>query len=139
MPSVAEASATATTSKADSNSGNGVKIALLSFFVLTAVLVSLVLATGYLKRKPRRRDMLAENIRWASDYQDTPPELNLMPRRRDSTSFQDYPANAHSSSTDPFSTHLAPKQVEPEEPAPQVYIGPPRDEDGHELHNVEIV
>lgn len=30
---------------------------------------------------------------------------------------------------------------DPDEPetAPQVYIGPPRDEDGHELHNVEIL
>ena len=59
---------------------------------------------------------------------------------------ESFPANGHSSSTDPFATNLAPiqhvddndEEVE-EEDKPQVYIGPPRDEDGHELHNVEIL
>merc|ERR1712176_1540092 len=65
------------------------------------------------------------------------------------------PSGGGSSSTDPFTTahittgggggngNIAPGepdlQVRPDPPlSPQIYIGPPRDEDGHELHNVEI-
>jgi len=68
---------------------------------------------------------------------DNAPELNLAPRQR---VYGYDPVVPPSSSTDPFVTHLAPRQIErdDDEPAPQVYIGPPRDEDGHELHNVII-
>ena len=94
------------------------------------------------------KDMVSSNMRWAtSEYKDRPTddEPNLAPRRRESSSlpsYEDYPANAHSSSTDPFATHLAPKAPPADddgEDQPQVYIGPPLDEDGHVLSDVNII
>lgn len=123
----------------------------VSSFVLVLAMLSLlaVLAAGtfflygYFRKKRHDNDRLTDNLRWASAYRDNPSadEPNIAPRRK-SSYIEAYPANAHSSSTDPFSTHLAPLQHdddEKEEEKPQVYIGPPRDEDGHVLHNVEIL
>ena len=145
----------ASTSSAESSSGssNGARVAAITISLLATVAAAAFFGTKYSKERNSSRTM-NDNIRWASEYQDRPgeDEPNLAPRRRrDSATprggYEDYPANAHSSSTDPFATHLAPKTAVPsdqedgdeEESQPQIYIGPPRDEDGHELHNVDII
>ena len=112
--------------------------------VLSVIAVTLFI--GFLLvtclQKPRRmlkhHEMVDDNIRWASEYKDSPPEVNLM-ARRESDRYEDFPASGVASSTDPFSTHLAVKTKQSDSLDPQIYIGPPRDEDGHELHNVDII
>jgi len=107
-------------------------------------------------RRRRKRKDFANSLRWADGlYRDEPGsgglnQVNIAPRRGSYVD-EPYSASEHSSATDPMATHLAPKTTtsaavvvsdedEEDEPEPQptVYIGPPRDEDGHELHNVEI-
>ena len=97
--------------------------------------------SAYVRHKRRRDDSLSQNLRWASTYKDNPTsEFNLHSISGRRTSDR-YAANEHASSTDPFATHLAPNTAAEakEDEQPQVYIGPPRDEDGHVLHSVEIL
>lgn len=122
------------------------EIIVLLISMIAIAVVAVFATTSYLRRRKRRRH-ISDRLRWNSRYRDEPDrdQVNIAPRR---SSYIDepYPANAHSSSTDPMATHLAIKKADaavesPDEaePQPQVYIGPPRDEDGHELHNVEII
>jgi hypothetical protein len=111
---------------------------ILLLALLSAVPLTFYYIVPYVRRR-RRRKTVGNNIRWASNYQDDPAEINLAPRRSSSLIFDQY-----SSSTDPFVTHLGSliqthEEDEDEEPEPQVFIGPPRDEDGHVLHNVDII
>jgi len=46
---------------------------------------------------------------------------------------------AHPDSTSSSKSELELKRINLAAGEPEVYIGPPRDEDGHELHNVEII
>ena len=116
-----------------------------------------ILAVGFFAgkafvRRYRKRKDIANSLRWADGlYRDEPGggglnQVNIAPRR---ASYLDetYSVKEHSSATDPMATHLAPAtppsvaeedDVADPEPEPQGYIGPPRDEDGHELHNVDI-
>jgi hypothetical protein len=99
---------------------------------LTAIEVILIVFTVFLigfvgyrlfKRwNVRRKRFTAEERRRLKD------EMNIAPHRE---SFTDYRVK---SSSDPIASAIA---LLPG--APEVYIGPPRDEDGHELHNVEII
>lgn len=147
-----------------SNSSSSHSGGMLGFevvvLVVSLVAIALVASFSVLacvrRRRNRKDDELTKSLKWAaSGYRDDPSNdgPNIAPRR---SSYIDdaYPVKAHSSSTDPFTTHLAPKSRLPVDeevitgspdvmddpvPQPQVYIGPPRDEDGHELHNVEII
>lgn len=66
--------------RATANSGrSGFQKFLLSFFVLSVILSISYLATFLWKRRPRRRNIIAENIRWATEYQDRSPDINLAP------------------------------------------------------------
>ena len=111
---------------------------ILLLVLVTAIALSFFYVVPYIRRK-RRQKSVGNNIRWATNYQDDPSEVNLAPRRSSSLIFDQY-----SSSTDPFVTHLGSlnpthEEDEDEEPEPQIFIGPPRDEDGHVLHNVDII
>lgn len=125
--------------------------------VLLAVTLVAVFVGSALRRKQRKRKGLASSI-WGDSlyrdgYRDEPGSgINIAPRRsssvyEDAINSREYSVSMHSSSTDPMATVLAPKPPtsppdvdddEEPEPQPTVYIGPPRDEDGHVLHNVEI-
>lgn len=116
----------------------GMVVIISLLVVISTFLLSFFYGMPYIRRR-RRRNSIGNNIRWATKYQDDPSEVNLAPRRSSSLIFDQY-----SSSTDPFVTHLssvnqAHDEDEEEEPEPQIYIGPPRDEDGHVLHNVDII
>lgn len=123
------------------NGPSGLKISTIIILVLGAIAaipLILIYVLPYVRRR-RRQSSVGNNIRWATKYQDEPAEVNLAPRRSSSLIFDQY-----SSSTDPFVTHLssvsqAHEEEEDDEPEPQIYIGPPRDEDGHVLHNVDII
>jgi hypothetical protein len=123
---------------------------------LVVIIVGGFLAWILVKRRGKRK-YAAKSMRWGDSlyrdgYRDEPGSgINIAPRRSssvyDETSIHDYSVSMHSSSTDPMATILAPKTPvapaeadddEDPEPRPTVYIGPPRDEDGHVLHNVEI-
>jgi hypothetical protein len=110
------------------NSNEAPKKALVAIKVLL-ILVSLVLlgiggCYAYKRLFVRRRRFTAEERRRLKD------EVNIAPHRE---SFTDFSSKAKSSS-DPIASAVASLPG-----APEVYIGPPRDEDGHELHNVEII
>ena len=124
----------------DSYSSTG-SVFFISVLAIAVAVLSLVLATVLVRNRKRRNDSMSNGLHWGgSSYRDS-PKVNLSPRRDSNFVTKepqvDYPPSAHSSSRDPMATHLAPSQ--PAQSQPQVYIGPPRDEDGHELHSVEIV
>jgi len=111
-------------------------------------MVTFFAVNSYLRRRRKRRN-ISNHLRFISNYRDEPDrdQVNIAPRRS-SYIEEPYSAEEHSSSRDPMASHLAPKQTDVPfsaestdsgESQPQVYIGPPRDEDGHELHNVEII
>jgi hypothetical protein len=124
---------------------------------VSVVIVVGGLFVGILVRRRRKHKYAAKSMLWGDSlyrdgYRDEPGSgINIAPRRSssvyDETSIHDYAVSMHSSSTDPMATVLAPKAAaapaeadneKDPEPHPTVYIGPPRDEDGHVLHNVEI-
>jgi hypothetical protein len=143
-----------------SSSSSSLPIGQILAIVGVLLVVTLVAAFvgSALRRKHRKRKGLASSMLWGDSlyrdgYRDEPGSgINIAPRRsssvyEDAISNQEYPVSMHSSSTDPMATVLAPKAPvapldvdddEEPEPQPTVYIGPPRDEDGHVLHNVEI-
>jgi hypothetical protein len=129
----------AVASNDDSNSG--ARVFVTTALVLAVVVLSLVLATVLIRNRRRKNDAASSGTRWGSSYRDS-PEHNISPRRessyKDKRSESVYPPSSHSSSRDPMATHLAPTS-QPRQNDPEIYIGPPRDEDGHELHSVEIV
>jgi hypothetical protein len=104
-------------------------------------------------RNKRRTTPKDNRVRWGTGYSDEPSSLNLAPRR--SFAESDYPVSTHISSTrDPMAAFhakprstssmtegfpLSPQDADPTDSVTQVYLGPPRDEDGHVLHSVEIL
>lgn len=118
-----------------------------------AVIVVSAYAFTYYNRRRKRRNRRVNTVSWAASYRDEPSNaVNLAPRRMSYSVDDTYPVSEHSSSRDPFATHLPPNSstisevVGDDQPdefeddhQPEIYIGPPRDEDGHELHNVEII
>lgn len=133
-------SSTGSSSSGGDSSKTGFEVFVLVVGLLAITVVVLFSVQSLLRNRQRKKNMvLEESLRWSaatSGYRDQ-PDANLAPRR----SFAD--VKAHASSTDPFATHLAQKAPAPLEvektKEPEVYIGPPRDEDGHELHNVNII
>jgi hypothetical protein len=130
--------------------------------VTLAFVISITALIFYRARTTRRKfrnDDTGRAVEWSDNrYRDNPPEqLNLAPRRRGSVCIEKddellpnnntdqedvYMASIVSPSRDPMATLLAPPPYAPdkdESQGPQVYIGPPRDEDGHVLHSVEII
>jgi hypothetical protein len=127
----------------DSNddSKSAARVFFTTALVLAVAVLSLVLATVLTRNRKRRNDVSSNGMHWGSSYRDS-PERNISPRReshyKNDGSESVYPPSSHSSSRDPMATHLAPAS-QPRQKDPEIYIGPPRDEDGHELHSVEIV
>lgn len=138
--------------------GKGIQVFAIVISIIAIMAVAVFSAAMYVRNRRRKQKAVNNALRWGSSYRDEPDDsVNLAPRRQ-SSYLDPYPVNNHSSSTDPMASHLAPKSPaasnemdsiiraaieeddsEDFEDAPQVYIGPPRDEDGHELHNVEII
>ena len=75
--------------------------------------------------------MHVDNSKFVSNEE----EVNLAPCGGESS--LEMPETDFISSSDPMisSSDL----MQPPDDEPEIFIGPPRDEDGHELHNVEIL
>lgn len=138
-------SATDKGNAAGSGSSNKGKAGTVFF---TLLFIAAIAGTGfvlrsYLRRRRLRHQNIPGSLRWAGDYSDHAPEINLAPRRGSSLYMKDeiYAANIATSSTDPMTTNLSPNKpdlLDDGDPQPQIYLGPPRDEDGHELHDVDV-
>ena len=114
------------------------------------LIVGLVLLAALLIRRRLRRKKVLETLSqsasvWKS-YRDRPSEVNIAPARRQSEVMDndDLYVQSISSSNAPMSmaapvTPNGPDLLDADDEQPKIYIGPPRDEDGHELHNVEIL
>jgi hypothetical protein len=134
--------------------GHTLGITIICISVFAIVIVSAFVGAIYIRGRRRLSSRSSKTSpRWG--YRDDPANVNLAPRRASMmesfarrSSFATPPDSKHSS-RDPMATNIAPQgpSVDSDEEdhglhaqeSPQVYIGPPRDEDGHELHNVEIV
>jgi hypothetical protein len=142
------------------STGTGSSVSIGQIFAIVCVLLVVffgVYFVGSLVRRRRKRKDSSKFFGWGDSlyrdgYRDEPGSgINIAPRRSSSVydggTVHGNSVSMHSSSTDPMATALAPKPLavpaeaddgkEPE-PQPTVYIGPPRDEDGHVLHNVDI-
>jgi len=134
--------------------GSAFQIIVLVISLIAITVVAVASTSAYVRRRRAKSNNITDALRWSSNYRDDPNSGPNLAPRRSSIYDEDYPANAHSSSTDPMVTHLAPKttasmtgtrpdvaspSADGASSSPQVYIGPPRDEDGHELHNVQII
>ena len=120
-----------------SNNTAGTVILVLTLFGIVAVLAFLV--RKYRNRRTFRKSIETNTQMWKGRYQDRPPEVNIAPRRQSDLTDSVYLASIASSS-DPIAAHMAPSQPEDlEDDQPQIYLGPPRDEDGHELYSVDIL
>lgn len=131
-------------SSKNDDSNNAARVFFTTALVLAVAVLSLVLSTVLIRNRKRRNDAASNGTRWGSSYRDSPDHNNNISPRRESIYNNKgsegvfYPPSSHSSSRDPMATHLAPA-TPPRQNDPEIYIGPPRDEDGHELHSVEIV
>jgi hypothetical protein len=92
-----------------------------------------------------RNDIATDSALWGNSYRDRSDDtINIAPRRQSDFSEAEYRKTIRSS-RDPMLARLSQRRIETldedddEEDEPKIYIGPPRDEDGHELHNVEII
>ena len=135
----------------DRSAGEVFKSILAVVAVVLAVGIIIYTIMQCLKgKRARRQRSLKNGIQWDSSrglnggYKDEPaqPEVNLSPRRESRMSQDMTPL----SSRDPFAAHLASPELAASLPlndagdsGPQVYLGPPQDEDGHVLHSVEIL
>jgi len=135
---------TPSTGSDSSGGSNGAMAAVLVIALLAMAIVAVFSVNLYRRRRNKERDeSMTSMLFWSSSYRDRPEDaINIAPRR--SSNYDDvYLASLALSSTDPMATVLAPSKPEvldeEEDDQPQVYIGPPRDEDGHELHQVDLV
>jgi hypothetical protein len=114
----------------------GPDIFVLALLSIAFVVSSLMAATFFMRARAPERDgskscMQFRRRRRSKHYQDAAEQVNLAPRRETAMRSK----RVLSSWSDPMTAGLT---LPPDE-EPEVYIGPPRDEDGNELHNVEIV
>jgi len=131
--------------------GLGITAIILSVCAVLAVLMFMINSCVRRKRFSRRRDGESSGIIWANKkgYKDTTETINFSPKAgyRD-----DYMASFATPSRDPMATAFAPDMGDHVAPASdtsagppedddetQIFIGPPTDEDGHVLHNVDIL
>jgi len=149
-----------TTAIKDDGSGDNDALQVVTAIIAVLAVVSVV---GFAIRHCVRnygtsKSRMDKNaLHWESNrslgggYRDEPiNEINLSPRRDSNIKAKlssEPPSRAPApSSRDPFAAHLmAPLAPTPASNAPapddgpQVYLGPPQDEDGHVLHSVEIL
>jgi hypothetical protein len=141
-----------------------VGITVVMFLVMTVFAVMLI-HTARRRRKQRFNNETTTSMFWSSGYTDLPNEnVNNIAPKRSSSIFMESPRDVY---TDAVQTSRRDMAIEmsnrnrksstttsnlssdedtksnhgddrPDD-VPKLYIGPPRDEDGHELHNVEIV
>lgn len=140
---------------------------VIGIFALVALFASGV--RYYRRRRKQRNAVVTSSLNWSSNYRDRPQEdINIAPKRaslhvdvyerateeayahRNGSSSRissAAPSLSHgSTSISPSAVqllkteqHLSDDEQDDDFDAPEVDIGPPRDEDGHELHNVDIV
>lgn len=124
-------------------------------FMVMSVFVVVLVHTARRRRKQRFNNEVTSSLFWSSGYSDNEPqETNIAPKRASSmymetpndvytdavqhTSRRDMSIEMQSTKSSSVSSTTEPSNDRPDD-VPNLYIGPPRDEDGHELHNVEIV
>lgn len=155
-PSAVAASSTSAVSR-DSGKQNGKRaFGIAVLVVIVCVLLSCVVLTifrrccmGPMEYSRENVDPYARRLRESAQegYRDEPVDhINLAPRRSSTVTNNEEFMHLASSSRDPFASHLA--NAPPQNRAfgggnqldgPQVYLGPPKDEDGNVLHSVEIL
>ena len=144
--------------KSRNNNGSslqGLGIAAIVLSVCAVMAVVMFTVNGCIKRKRfrRRRDGETSGLIWASKggYKDSAETINFSPHK--SGYSEDYMASFANPSRDPMATALAPDTTEADavesdassgghgdsDDEPQIFIGPPTDEDGHILHSVDII
>jgi len=129
----------------DDKSGSEVFSAILLSGAVLVVAAVILYALKTCCKSSTKQERIMEK-KWGSNrnlggYRDEPiNSVNLSPQRESDT------IQFHaSSSRDPFASHLAPLPLLPlnaamaQDNGPQVFLGPPQDEDGHVLHSVEII
>jgi len=130
--------------------------AVLSIAIIAIFLVAFLLVRVYIRRKRKRNNAITSSLNWQPAYKDRPAteEVNIAPKRS-SIHTDVYEDAMRSSTRDTMAAHLAAaaaaRSAEAEnddtleeddgisDHEPQVDMGPPLDDDGHELHNVSIV
>jgi len=144
------------------SSSNTFEKIVLSFAILAIFIVAAFAVRVYIRRKNKRNNNITSSISWQPHYKDRPAEeqVNIAPKRG-SLHTDVYEEAVRSSTRDHMAAHLAaaaaakaaasasqsPSGESDDEPddgdvsdhEPQVDMGPPLDDDGHELHNVSIV
>lgn len=133
--------------------------AVLSISIIAVFVVAAFSVKMYIHRKRKRSNAVTSSINWQPNYRDRPSEeVNIAPKRgsvhTDVYEQAVQGAGTPSSRRDPMAAHLAAaaaaRSEAPEsddelddaavsDHEPQVDMGPPLDDDGHELHNVSIV
>jgi len=150
----------------ENRKGNSAAENLGIAIAIIGALIGALLAFGFLRKCWRSR-VAARNaaeekdgLKWASSsYSDEPPVLssssaaaslptslvNLAPRRRSSImeDVNDFSSKAASRGS-ALAKNARPQKNRPDsapedDSPPEVYMGPPMDEDGHELHQVKII
>jgi hypothetical protein len=131
----------------DNNDHLGIGMAIVAVIVVLAI--GLVYYRQARRASAERERTITNSIKWGSDYKDNDlthrsqtTQINLAPRsmiaksrfgRQNSTrSDRDEDAYMDAILKTPMKTGTSIDK-------PEIFIGPPRDEDGHELHNVNII
>jgi hypothetical protein len=137
---------------------SGFEITVVILSVLAIAFVTVFSVGRYIRRRKEENNAITGSLNWSHNYRDRPAEINIAPMHSDV--YEQATEEAFSrSSRDPIAAHMGSTaarraaaaaqllQTEqstdevpddlPEEP--RIDIGPPIDEDGHVLHNVEIV
>jgi hypothetical protein len=135
--------------------------------VAAIAIIAACAASRYRRRRRKQRDnAIVTSLNWSTAYKDRSDEINIAPRGESSSDvYEDavsrdvFPWSSRDSSVTHLSSSDATRTVAdthlimteqsfddedddfPDDlrSAPKIDIGPPIDEDGHELHNVEIV
>ena len=150
------------------NGKSGFEKAVLTLSILAIFLCAIAAAYLYVRRKRKRNNAITGSLNWSRpNYKDRPTgdeQINIAPKRS-SVHTNVYEDAVRSSTRDPMAAHLAAakaaQQQYRQDPSlsslandsdddelddkdvsdhePQMDMGPPLDDDGHELHNVSIV
>eukprot|EP00522_Entomoneis_paludosa_P009396 CAMPEP_0172440214 /NCGR_PEP_ID=MMETSP1065-20121228/922_1 /TAXON_ID=265537 /ORGANISM="Amphiprora paludosa, Strain CCMP125" /LENGTH=675 /DNA_ID=CAMNT_0013188999 /DNA_START=26 /DNA_END=2053 /DNA_ORIENTATION=- len=147
---------TAIKNESDDDGGKGFRVISAIVAVIAVVGIVGFVAKQFLdSHRTRKRHLDKNALHWESSrslggYRDEPiNEVNLSPRRESTTGPKEsgIKRTPAPSSRDPFASHLVvpPSPVSTlnaavaDDSGPQVYLGPPQDEDGHVLHSVDII
>lgn len=146
--------------KRNSSSNGTFEKIVLSFAILAIIMVAAFSARVYIRRKHKRNNNITSSLSWQPQYRDHADEqVNIAPKRG-SLHTDVYEEAVRSSTRDHMAAHLAAAAAakaaasassspyvsddelddqDGSDHEPQVDMGPPLDDDGHELHNVSIV